>query len=62
MKLEEIKLLDNELVSQEILDELEESEYVRNFETLGASGQYVSATWFDVTLVDGSHIDVFCKY
>ncbi len=62
MKLEEIKLLDHEIVSQEILDEIEESEYVCGFEMLGCSGLYPSATWFGVTLVDSSCIDVYCKY
>ena len=63
MSLEKILELNNQLVTEEVLDEIEESEYVCEFETLGASSQYASigATWFDVGLVNGEHIDVFCK-
>ena len=59
--MKKIKEFDNKLVSNEILERIEESEYVCGFETLGCSNQYLGATWFDVVLIDGVHIDVFCN-
>lgn len=59
--MEELKLLDNMLVDEELLDEVECSEHVCGFEILGYSSQYPGAIWFDVKFLDGERIDLFCK-
>lgn len=56
-----IKELDNKLVSLKTLEWVEKSEHVCGFESVRCSSQYIGSTWFDITLIDGTHIDVFCN-
>ena len=62
MNINELKEMNNSLITENQLEEIECSECVANVENCGNSSQYVGATWFDVQLTDGSSIDVFVKY
>lgn len=62
MNLEELLELDNEILTEKDLEELEESELVKDFESLGTSGQHPNCTWYSVTLINDETIDVYCKF
>ena len=58
----EIELLNNEVITEEQLEEIELHEEVENVEILGASSSHAGCTWFDVEFTDGESIDVFVRY
>lgn len=60
MTVEEIKLLDNQIISDEQFEEIELNEHVIAMENWGDSSQYTGKTWFDVQFDDETSIDVFC--
>lgn len=60
MKLAEIKDLDREVLTIEELNDLECEEFVERVECLGAS-ENNKYYWYDVTLTDGTRIDVYTE-
>ena len=58
MTLIEIKNLDGEVLTLEELNDLDCEEFVKNMKCLGDSGNN-KYYWYDVTLTDGTHIDVY---
>ena len=61
MTIEELKNLDNEVVTEEQANEIEADENVTGFENLGESTSHAGWYWIDVTLADNTHIDIFTK-
>lgn len=61
MTLKKIKKLNNKIISDNQFEMLEESEYVEWMECVGFSSSNIGCLWWDVKLVDGTSIDVFCK-
>lgn len=60
--MEQLKNLNNQkILTEEQFAELEESEYVTNVDSVGNSGKYIDCTWYDVTFIDGQHIDVYLE-
>lgn len=60
MTLAEIKNLDGEVLTLEKLNDLECEEFVERMEWLGDSGNN-KYYWYDVTLTDGTRIDVYTE-
>lgn len=58
LSIKEIKKMDNEVITIEQMEELEESEFVTDVENCGGSGYYVGKQLYCVTLVDETTIDV----
>jgi len=58
MTLAEIKNLDGEVLTLEELNDLDCEEFVKRMECLGDSGNN-KYYWYDVTLTDDTHIDVY---
>ena len=58
MTKQEIIKLDNEIVNDEILAAIEESEEVTGMENCGTSGQDRRYNLWVVTLVDGTQIEI----
>ena len=56
----EIEALDNEVVTMEQLEAIEEHEDVEELENCGNSGFYVGKTLYCVHFTDGTTIDVCC--
>lgn len=61
LNLNELKILDNSIFSLEQIEELELNPNILNIDILGSSGLNPALTWLDVTLVDGSDIDLYYK-
>lgn len=61
MTLKNIKKLNNQLISDDQFETLEESEYVNRMECVGFSSSNIGCMWWDVELVDGTSIDVFLR-
>lgn len=61
LTMNEIKVLDNEIISLNQLEEIEESEHVTFIECLGQSGVYIDCAWYSVELEDDTDIDVYVK-
>lgn len=61
MELEKILELDGKLVREEILDEIEESEFVTEVEDCGMSG--INPTWhyWNIKLNNGEEVRVYSK-
>jgi len=55
------ELIDQEFLSLEELEEVEEHELVINVETLGASGNHVGYKWYNVILENGKEYSVYTK-
>ncbi|WP_312093442.1 hypothetical protein [Aminipila sp.] len=62
MNINDLKEMDNTLITEDQLEEIELSEFVSEVGNLGSSSQYPGATWLDVQLTDGDNINVFVKY
>jgi hypothetical protein len=61
MKLENIKKLDKAIIGNEMFDILNYDENVISIESVGYSGTKNGYLWYDVTLVDNTHIDVYAR-
>ena len=59
MSLNELENLDGLTFSYDELEQIEQLEKVTNVESCGTSGRYPEKTWWDVTLSNGKHIDVY---
>lgn len=59
LSIADIKSFDKEFLTEDELEELEENENVKNMECLGYSGKGTNVLWYDVVLVDNSHIDLY---
>lgn len=59
MSLNELENLDGLTFSYDELEQIEYLEKVTNVENCGTSGRYPEKTWWDVTLSNGEHIDVY---
>lgn len=61
MNKKEIELLNNEIITDEQWELINESQDVERFECLGDSASHPGYTWYSVEFFDGSDIDVFIK-
>lgn len=59
LTLEEIKALNNEVLSNEDFKDLTCNPLVNEYENNGCSSVYVGYTWFIFKLVDGSEINIY---
>ena len=59
MSLFELENLTGLTFSYDELSEIEELQRVMSVENCGTSGRYPEKTWWDVTLYNGEHIDVY---
>lgn len=59
MSLDELESLDGLTFSYDELEQIEQLEKVSDVESCGTSGLYPEKTWWDVTLYNGEHIDVY---
>ena len=59
MKIEDVKRLECQVVTDDEFVEIEESEYVTSMQYNGHSGLYYNKQWFTVGLIDGSEVDIY---
>lgn len=60
MNLEKLMMLNEEVVTVEVLEMIEEMEEVKEIECNGGSGQYYDKKWYSVKLYDDEEIQVYC--
>lgn len=55
----EIEKLNNQIITEEQMEEVECSEVVDRVESLGPSWSHTGCTWYSVEFTDGDSVDVF---
>lgn len=60
MTIEELKEITG-IITDEEFDELLENENVIESECLGFSSYHTTATWYDISLTDGTTIDIYVE-
>ena len=59
MRIEDIKRLECQVVTDDEFVEIEESEYVTSMQYNGYSGVYYNKQWFTAGLIDKSEVDIY---
>lgn len=59
MKIEDIKRLDGDVITDDEFVEIEESEYVTSMWYNGYSEVYYNKQWFTLKLIDNSEVDIY---
>lgn len=57
--IEQLKKLEGMFVTLEILEELEENEFVEELENCGASGYHIGMQLYCLHLVNGDTVDIY---
>lgn len=61
MNKDEILKFEGQIVEKDFFYEIFESEIVMNFQNCGASGLKKGYTWFIITLIDGTEVNLYSK-
>lgn len=61
MTRKEIEALNNEIITEEQMEEIESHEEVETVENLGTSASKIGCVWYSVEFKDGQSTDVFMK-
>lgn len=61
MTKQELMMLDEEIVTLEVLESIEEMEEVVEVENNGASGQHYGYNWYTVKLENDEEVQVYVK-
>lgn len=54
-----MEILGKEFVTIEELEEIEEHEQVKYFESLGNSGKHIGHNWYNVTLINKEEYNIY---
>lgn len=61
MTRKEIENLNNQIITEDQLEDIEMNEEVNNVECLGESGYMSGYDWYSVEFTDGESIDIYFK-